>query len=201
MNTDKLMAAFQKNNYVVRVFPCKEAAADYLDQSIDGRSVGFGDSGTLMQLGIYERLRKHNAVHDPLHPKDGKSFEDTAADCMHTQVFLMSVNAASETGELVNMDGTGNRTAGSLYGHEKVYFIIGKNKIAPTLEDAIWRVRNVAAPLNARRLGLKTPCAIKGDKCYDCSSPQRICNGMVIHFKAMHHVEMEIVLVDEDLGL
>jgi hypothetical protein len=109
-----------------------------------------------------------------------------AQKCLTTQAYLTSVNAASETGELVNIDGTGNRIAASLFGHEKVCFVFGVNKIEPTLEKAIWRARNIAAPKNAKRFGLKTPCAVKGDCCYDCSSPDRICNVLSIYQKKMN---------------
>jgi len=201
--SEELIAALRRNRFAVTSFSDRTSATDYLDASIDGKIVGFGDSGTLMQLGLYERLASHNAVHDPMHPDTGKekTFIDTAMDCMNTQVFLTSVNAVAETGELVNIDGTGNRVAGSLFGHQRVYFVVGKNKITPTLEAALWRARNVAAPQNAKRLKLQTPCAVKGDKCYDCSSPQRICNGLMIHLKCMHYTEMEVVLIDEELGL
>jgi len=107
----------------------------------------------------------------------------------------------AETGELVNIDGTGNRVAASLFGHQKVYFVIGTNKIEPTLEKAVWRARNVAAPINAKRFNADTPCAKKGDRCYDCSSPERICNALVIYLKKMNDIEdVEIILIDEELG-
>jgi len=128
------------------------------------------------------------------------SFIDTAKKCLTTKIYLTSINALSETGELVNIDGTGNRVAGALFGHEKVYFVAGINKVVPTLEDAIWRARNIAAPKNAMRLGLRTPCAKKGDRCYDCSSPDRICNGMMIHFKKMNDIDMEIVIINKQIG-
>ena len=80
------------------------------------------------------------------------------------------------------------------------YFIVSTNKIAQTLETAIWRARNIAAPSNAKRLGIRTPCAVKGDRCYNCSSPDRICNGLLIYYKKMSNTDMEIVLIDEMLG-
>ena len=120
---------------------------------------------------------------------------------MQTEVYLTSVNALAETGELVNIDGTGNRVAATLFGHEKVYFVIGQNKLAPTYDEALWRARTIASPKNARRLGMKTPCAVKGDRCYDCRSPQRICRGLVVLWGPMMGMEAEVILVDEDLGL
>ena len=107
----------------------------------------------------------------------------------------------SETGELVNIDGTGNRVAGSLFGHEKVYFVVSLSKLCPTLDDAIFRARNVAAPKNAARHGFANPCALKGDRCYDCSARDRICNALVVHYRKMRGIEMEVVLIREALGL
>lgn len=113
---------------------------------------------------------------------------------------MTSVNGLTEDGVIVNIDGTGNRVAGSLFGHKKVYYIVGKNKIASDIEAAIWRARNIAAPKNSARLGLRTPCAVKCDKCYNCSSPDRICNALLIEFKKMDDIDMEVVLINEDLG-
>ena len=108
---------------------------------------------------------------------------------------------AAETGELINIDGTGNRVSATLFGHEKVYFVIGRNKLAPTYEAAVYRARNVAAPQRARQLGKKTPCAVKADRCYDCRSPERVCRALVTLWGPMLGMETEVLLVDEDLGL
>ena len=91
--------------------------------------------------------------------------------------------------------------AGSLFGHEKVYFVVSLKKLCPTLEDAIHRARNVAAPLNAARHGFANPCAVKGDRCYDCSAKDRICNALVVHYRKMRGIDMEVVLIREELGL
>ncbi|WP_443796173.1 LUD domain-containing protein [Dialister hominis] len=111
------------------------------------------------------------------------------------------MNGVSETGVMVNVDGTGNRVAGSLFGHKKVYFVLGVNKIMPTLEEAIYRARNVAAPKNVLRHGYKCGCSLQGgDRCYDCSAPDRICNVLAIYYKKMRNIEMEVILINEDLG-
>ncbi|MBQ9564813.1 MAG: LUD domain-containing protein, partial [Synergistaceae bacterium] len=141
-----------------------------------------------------------NTVIDP-RPYSGAEFIEVAKRVLTTDVYLTSVNAAAETGELVNIDSTGNRVAASLFGHRRVFFVLGTNKIEPTLERAVWRARNVAAPKNAQRFGFKTPCAVRGDRCYDCSSPDRICNALTIYLKKMKSVETEIVIIDEPLGL
>ena len=120
---------------------------------------------------------------------------------LHT-VFLTSANAAAETGELVNIDGTGNRISGSLFGHRKVYFVIGVNKICPTLDNAIFRARNVAAPKNVERHHYKNGCSFFNyKKCCDCSAPDRICNALVIYYKKMRNMDMEVVIINEELGL
>ena len=125
---------------------------------------------------------------------------ETRADAASAQVYLTSVNGLAETGEIINIDGAGNRVASTLYGHEKVYYIVGKNKLAETYDDALWRARNIASPKNARKLGRKTPCAINADKCYDCKSPDRICRGLVVMWEPMMNMEAEVILIDEELG-
>lgn len=187
----------ERRGYAVSAFATAAEAAAYLDGAIDGTAVGFGGSGTLKALGLYERLGKHNTV-----VWHWGSADPNAArrEAMGTEIYLTSANALAETGEIVNIDGTGNRTASTLYGHRKVYFVIGSNKLAPTYADAVYRARNVAAPARARELGAKTPCALRGDRCYDCQSPGRICRGMVTLWGPMNGAEAEVVLVDEPLG-
>ena len=95
------------------------------------------------------------------------------------------------------VDGNGNRVASTLFGHETVYLVVGSNKLAPDYESALWRARNIAAPKNAQRLNRKTPCAVKGDRCYDCSSPDRICRALVVLWGKPNTVKkMEILLVE-----
>lgn len=200
MDISALQAAFEKKGYEFHYFDHSAEAAAYLDQAIDGKTVGFGDSHTLLDMGLYELLQTHNDVRSPMHLKDGEIFDQAAKRCIQTQIYLLSVNGASEQGEMVNIDGHGNRVACSLYGHEKVYFVFGVNKIAPTLEAAIWRARNIAAPINAKRLGYKTPCAVNGDRCYDCNSPDRICNAMVLHLHKLSRCAVEVIVIGQDLG-
>ena len=174
----KVQANLEARGYTVRTFATAAEAADYLDGAIDGKTVGFGGSATLDALGIYDRLESHNTV--IWHWKQPADEARKAA--MQTQVYLTSANALAETGEIVNIDGTGNRVSATLFGHEKVIFVIGRNKLAATYEMAVDRARNVAAPQRARQLGKKTPCAVKLDRCYDCKSPERICRGLsLIH--------------------
>ena len=188
----------EARGFRVSVFATAAEAADYLDSAIDNTSVGFGGSVTLEQMGLYERLERHDRVNWHWRPTvDGADARQAAMTAEH---YITSVNGLAETGELINIDGTGNRVASTLYGHKKVWFVVGRNKPAPTYEEALWRARNIAAPKNAQRLGRKTPCAVKADHCYDCKSPERICRGLVVLWEAIGSMEMEVVLVDEALG-
>lgn len=116
------------------------------------------------------------------------------------EIYISSVNALAQTGEIINIDGACNRIASICYGHKKVYLIVGKNKIAPDYNTALYRARNVAAPKNARRLGKKTPCAVNADKCYNCKSPDRICRALSVLWTKPSLCDYEIVLINEDLG-
>lgn len=189
----KLQQNLEERGFAVTRFDTAAQAADYLDAALDGKTVGIGGSMTVQEMGLAERLSKHAQV---LSHWVGSTQQEAAG----AQVYLCSVNGAAETGELINIDGTGNRVASGLFGHEKVYFIVGRNKVAPDYDAALWRARNIAAPKNAQRLGRKTPCAVKGDRCYDCKSPERICRALVVYWEKPNSMDMEVVLVDEDLG-
>lgn len=196
MMFDTVKKNLEARGFSVRTFAAAAEAAAYLNEAIDGKTVGFGGSVTLKDMGLYELLGSHNEVH--WHWVNGPEERKAA---VQTQVYLSSANGLAETGEIINIDGGGNRVASTLYGHEKVYLVIGRNKLAPTYDEALWRARNIASPKNAQRLGRKTPCAVKGDRCYDCKSPERICRGLVVLWGAMMGMETEVILVDEDLGM
>ena len=189
----------EERGFLVSVFSTAAEAAEYMDKSIDGKTVGFGGSLTLQEMGIYEKLETHNTMfwHQVAPPETKEAIRRGE---LTTQVFCTSANGLSEDGEILNIDGIGNRVAASLFGHEKVYFVIGRNKLAATYEEALWRARNIAAPKNAQRLGKKTPCAVKGDRCYNCKSPDRICRNLVVLWEPSMGMETEVILVDEDMG-
>jgi len=198
MDFQRAMETFRKKGFAVTYFETAAEAADYLAASISGKTVGIGGSVTIDQLGIYDRLRESNTVYWHWKTDD----KQTRIDASGAEVYLTSANAISETGEIVNIDGSGNRVAATLYNHEKVVFVAGVNKLTPDLESAMDRARNIAAPLNARRLNMNTPCAkAKEMKCYDCASKDRICSGIVTIVWPMRSVGVtEVVLVGEELG-
>ncbi|MCR4804838.1 MAG: lactate utilization protein [Clostridia bacterium] len=199
MDLEKTISNLKKNEFEVSYFESGAQAAAYLNGKIDGKTVGFGDSETLRVMGVSAMLAGHNTVYDPIGVHGDEEFDEVARKTQLTAVFLTSVNAIAETGQMVNIDGTGNRVAGSIFGHEKVYLVAGVNKIVPTLEDAMNRARNVAAPKNTKKFGYATPCAKTG-KCHDCHAPRRICNMMAVYMQKMNGMDMEVVLVGEEMG-
>lgn len=198
MALEALRAKLEKNGFAVSVFETAAEAADYLNREIDGTSVACGGSMGLKEMGLHQSLAAHNDFYYHSHGPNVKEQMNNAAK---TEYYILTANGvAADTGEILNIDSTGNRVASSLFGHKKVYIVVGKNKISPDFASALHRARNVVAPRNARRLGCKTPCAVKADRCYDCDSPDRICNGLVVFYKKMKSMDMEVVLVNEDVG-
>ena len=194
VNYELLCKNLQAEGFTVSRFATAQEAADYLDSQIDGVSVGIGGSITVKEMGLYPRLSAHNKV--VWHWEGG-----SLAEAANTDVYISSVNGLAETGEIINIDGNCSRVASTMYGHKKVYLVVGVNKIAPDYDAALWHARNVAAPKNAQRLNRKTPCAVKGDKCYNCSSPERICRGLTVLWCKPSPIEvMEVVLIDQELG-
>lgn len=199
MEISILKKNLERLNIKVSVFDTKEQASDYLCSKIDGETVGIGGSMTVKEMGLYERLCEKNDV--AWHLVDESRAPELIAKAAAAKTYITGANAIAEEGAIVNLDGFGNRVASTLFGHEKVYIISGINKLVPTLQEAIERVRNVASPLNARRLKKKTPCA-KGElKCYNCASEDRICSGFsIIIAKPGSIGYMELVLVRQELG-
>ena len=200
MDFSRVKENLEKRGFAVTVFDTAAAAADYLDAAIDGKTVGFGGSITLQQMELAERLESHNELFWHWKVKEGETPADALKNARSAEIYVTSVNGLAESGEIINIDGTGNRVASSIYGHQKVYFVIGVNKIAPDYDAALWRARNIAAPKNAQRLGMQTPCAANGDRCYNCKSPARICRALSVLWCAPTGSQYEVVLVKEDLG-
>ena len=180
----------------------EEARARALE-IIGSRSVGIGGSVTVRTLGIADALKEKNI---PVYWHWLVDKSETKAErgrAIAADVYMCSANALLEDGRIVNVDGTGNRAAGVIYGPDTVIMVIGKNKLVAgsSIDEAITRVKNSACAKNAIRQGFDTPCAKTG-KCVDCRCPQRMCCVTFIHEtplkcqKAFH-----VLLVDEELGL
>ncbi len=187
---------FEKHGFTTQLFTTKEEASDYLSNKIQGRTIGFGGSVTLQEMKLDEALQQKNVViwHNKVPSLEVRNL------ARYASVYITSANAVTESGEIVNIDGTGNRVAMTSFGPEICYYVIGKNKITKNIEQAIYRSKNIASPLNAKRVGAKTPCAINGDKCYDCNSTERICRITTIIERPPLGMNCEIIFVDEELG-
>ena len=192
LNVDAICKAFSRRGFGFTYFPTASDALPYLIDTCIGKSVTLGGSMTLKELGFPEAFANSTAVHWHW-VRPGEYFQTP-------DIYLSSANALSENGEIVNIDGTGNRVSATLYGPKRCIFVCGVNKLRPDLESAVERARGVAAPLNAKRLSVSTPCVMDG-KCHDCKSPERICRAMVIHMGPPSGMEKcEIVLIGEPLG-
>ena len=195
MNYEALKKNFTNHGFVTRYFENGQAAVDYLKEQIHDTTVALGGSMTAKALGVDEALAPKNTVfwhwNEP-----GRETLFRARDAKD---YICSANGVSETGELVNIDGTGNRIAMTAFGPEKVYFLIGSNKITPNLHAAIDRAHNVAAPKNAARFGLDTPC-VKGGHCFRCNHPQRICKATLILERPVTGMYAEVLFINEELG-
>lgn len=169
---------------------------------LDGNcTVSFGGSMTLEDTGLLTALR-----HDPnirLIDRSTANSPDEVKqmyhDALSADYYLMSSNAITKDGELVNIDGTGNRVAALIYGPENVIVLAGMNKVVANVDEALSRVHNVATPMNCLRLNKKTPCSATG-VCADCLSPDCICNQVVITRRSGMEGRIKVILIGEELG-
>lgn len=187
----------ENRGFRVHRFASGAEAAEFLVQTLHGTSIGIGGSVTIDTLGVYDRLCGSNEVfwHWKNHAPETRERAGKA------ETYLCSANGVSENGEIVNIDCFGNRVAGTIYGPERVFLVVGRNKIAPDLTGAIDRARNIAAPLNARRLSRHTLCAVGEPRCHDCRSPEKVCGVMTVFFMPPTSIkEFHVILVDETLG-
>jgi len=178
----------------------EEACIGILNEITPNMTIGIGGSMTIKELDIFKNLQlRKNTVywHWLIRPEERDEIRRKAS--FTTDLYLTSTNAITEQGELVNIDGVGNRVGAMCYGPKKVIIVCGKNKICSNISSAIARIKTITCPQNARRLGLETPCAIEGT-CRDCNSEQRMCNiTTVINSKPMN-IDLNIFFIDQELG-
>lgn len=162
--------------------------------------VSWGGAATVDELGVKEALRQRGqAVIDRDTAKDAQERQQMLKQALTCDTFLMGSNAISADGQLVNIDGTGNRVAALCFGPTQVVVVAGMNKVAGDLDGAMRRAREVAAPMNAQRFPLKTPCVANG-LCGDCKGPDSICAQIVTTRLCKPAGRIKVVLVGEDLG-
>ncbi len=183
----KTIAALKRRGYEAKAVATKEeAVALVMKEAESAQSVGWGGSESVKALGVREALAAA-----------GKEIRDHQTQM---DLFLLSANAMTEDGLIVNIDGTGNRVAASIYGPKRVVYIVGRNKlVAGGIVEAIARAKRGACGPNARRLGKKTPCATTG-LCADCDSSDRICKVTAIFDRCPSRTSTLVILVDEELG-
>ena len=164
-----------------------------------GSTVGWGGSVTCQQIGLLDAIREGEYISiDRDAAPTVYDREMTLHRCLHADTFLTGANAMSLDGEMVNIDGTGNRLAAICFGPKQVIVVLGMNKVADTLEDAITRARTVAAPMNQQRFDFPTPCSITG-ACADCKSEKCICNQILVTRHGRGD-RIKFIIVGEELG-
>ena len=177
-----------------------EACRVVVEQIPIGSSVGIGNSQTIKTSHLVELLEEKGCIiYDKTRAKDARQSREIILKALSSDYYLMSSNAISLEGHIVNIDHTGNRVSALLYGPKKVIIVLGTNKIANTLEDAILRARNIAAIKNARRAGLNPPCVRLG-RCVDCRSEDRVCNSLVILAGQVEKDRVSVCIVKQELG-
>ena len=203
-----LKPALEANNFDVYLADdCQAACRTVLEDimpKIKARSVSWGGSVTFqVATGLYERLKDSPDL-EVLDTYD-KNISDEQKHELRRQallvdLFITGTNAITESGQLVNLDMIGNRIGGLTFGPKWVIILVGRNKLAANLDEAMYRIKNYVAPTNAMRLDKKTPC-VKTSFCEECKSPGRICNTWTITEKSFPKGRVKVVLINEDLGL
>ncbi|HWR39613.1 MAG TPA: lactate utilization protein [Patescibacteria group bacterium] len=199
----KVVKALEKNNFTASYVTTRQEALAKLLELIPGEaSIGFGGSVTLEQVGIVAKLEERG---NPVlsWAKPGISPQESIAirrKQLLSDVYLTGTNAVTLDGKLVNVDGTGNRVAAMTFGPEKVFVVVGVNKVVTDVAEAENRVRLWASPPNNKRLGYANPCAQTG-VCVDCQGTSRICNVTTIMHKRPRVTDIHVIVVGEDLGL
>lgn len=180
---------------------CDSAARKALSFLSKGHLVGYGGSVTLAETGTLDALRQTSSIRllDREKAKTPEEADDIYHKALSADTYYMGCNAITTRGELVNIDGRGNRVAALIYGPKQVIILAGMNKIVTTVEEAVNRVRNSATPPNCIRLNKKTPCASTG-LCHDCLADDCICNQIVVTRRSGQAGRIKVILIGEVLG-
>lgn len=206
LKLDAVKQRLEDNKFDVYIADSAEKAKDIALNTIipplGAKTVSWGGSVSFVSTGLFHAL-KDNPDFEVMNTFDksltvGQMFELRRRSLM-ADLFITGTNAITEDGQLVNLDMIGNRVAAIMWGPENVLLIVGRNKICRNIDDAMYRIKNYAAPVNCMNLDKKTPCA-KAGFCHDCSSPDRICNYWTITEKSFQQGRIKIILVNEDLG-
>jgi L-lactate utilization protein LutB len=209
MNEYQKMIYRKRGNILVRnlqkrhfeAYYC-ETASEALDKALElipkGASVGWGGAMSAQQIGLIDAVK--TPQYRAIDRATASDREQAMKDSIFADVFLSGANALSLDGQMVNIDGTGNRVSAIVYGPKSVLIIAGMNKVMDTLDDAITRARTVAAPMNQQRFQLDNPCTHTGT-CADCTSQSCICNQILITRHCRPVGRIKFILIGEDLGM
>ncbi|MBO5155467.1 MAG: lactate utilization protein [Eubacterium sp.] len=197
-----VIKALEKRN--MRGYYCSDcASAVKLAEELvpAGSTVSFGGSMSLSDSGVMDMLRNRSDIRliDRSKASSPEETKQMYRDSFSSDVYFMSTNAITLDGELINIDGNGNRVAALIYGPDKVVMVVGMNKLVSTVEDGVNRVSDIAAPANGVRLNKQTPCATTGF-CHDCLSPECMCSHTVITRRCYTPDRIHVILVGETLG-
>ena len=178
----------------------EEALKKALELIPEGSSISWGGTVSAKEIGLLDAVHEGNyEVYDREEAQTPELKNEIAHKALDCDFFIGSTNALAENGVMVNIDGNANRVAAFAFGPKNVLLIVGMNKVVKSEEDAMSRARNEAAPINAQRFGLDTPCS-KNGMCYDCKSPDRICCQILITRYSRAAKRIKVILVDENLG-
>ena len=178
----------------------EEALAKALELIPEGASVGWGGVMSAVEIGLLEAIRNGNyAVLDRDTATTPEERFKIELECFGADYFLTGANAMSLDGQMVSIDGNGNRVAAIVYGPKKVLVIVGMNKVCDTIDSAVQRARTIAAPINMQRFMKDTPCAVNGS-CADCKSVDCICNQILITRHCRPAGRIQFLVVGEELG-
>lgn len=179
----------------------EQALEKALELIPEGASVGWGGAMSCQQIGLMDAVRQGSyKVFDRETCKTPEEKEQCAKECMFADVFLTGANGMSLDGQMVNIDGAGNRVAAIVYGPKSVIVVAGMNKVEDDLQAAVRRARTVAAPMNQQRFLLSNPCTVTGS-CADCKSPTCICNQILITRNCRPAGRIKFIIVGEELGM
>ena len=204
---ETLKTALENNNFETFVVEngdeAKSLVLEEILPKLECHSISWGGSQTFVATGLYDALKKHPDLEfmdtfDRSQPREELS--ERRRQALLVDVFITGTNAVTENGQLVNLDMVGNRVGAIIYGPRTVILLVGRNKVVADLDEAMFRIKNYAAPANAMRLDMKTPC-VKTSYCEECQGPQRICNSWTITEKSFPKNRIKVVLINADLGL
>jgi L-lactate utilization protein LutB len=202
-----LKKALEENNFEVFLADNAAEAKEIVEKQIipktGAKSVSWGGSMTFTSTGLYDAI-KNNPGLETLDVFDKGLSDDEKLElrrrALLVDLFITGTNAVTETGKLINLDMYGNRIAAVTFGPKNVIILVGRNKVVPDVQEAMFRSKNYVAPINAMRLDKKTPC-VKTSYCENCKSSDRICNTWTITEKSFPQGRVKVVLINEDMGL